>query len=104
MSHHEMSVEEVRKHVRTYMMVFVSLLILTGVTVGVFYLHLSLVSAIVVALIVASIKGSLVACYFMHLISERAMIFWILALCALFFLVLLLLPVITVHDSSGIVL
>lgn len=101
MSHHEMTVEEVQKHVKTYVMVFAGLLVLTGVTVGVFYLHLEIAAAIVVALIVASVKGSLVACYFMHLISERSLIFWILGLCALFFLVLLLVPVITTHDSVG---
>ncbi|OWY71278.1 hypothetical protein B7486_11845 [cyanobacterium TDX16] len=101
MSHHEMSVEEVQKHVKTYVLVFSSLLVLTGVTVGVFYLHLSIGAAVAVALLVASVKGSLVACYFMHLISERGLIYWILILCAFFFLVLLLVPVITVHDSVG---
>ncbi len=101
MSHHQMSVEEVKKHVRTYLMVFGALLVLTVVTVGVFYLHLPIAGAVVVALIVASVKGSLVACYFMHLISERGMIYWILGLCALFFIVLLLLPVITEHDAVG---
>lgn len=101
MSHHEMSVEEVQKHVKTYFMVFASLLVLTGVTVGVFYLHLSIAAAVGVALLVASVKGTLVACYFMHLISERGLIYWILALCALFFVVLLLVPVITVHESVG---
>lgn len=102
MSHHEMSAEEVKKHVRTYMMVFGALLILTGVTVGVFYLELSIAAAVVVALIVASIKGSLVACYFMHLISEKGVLYWILALCALFFIVLLLLPVLTERESVGV--
>lgn len=102
MSHHEMSAVEVKKHVRTYMMVFGALLILTGVTVGVFYLELSIAAAVVVALIVASIKGSLVACYFMHLISEKGVLYWILALCALFFIVLLLLPVLTERESVGV--
>lgn len=102
MSHHEMSAEEVKKHVRVYIGVFVTLLILTGVTVGVSYLHLSIGAAIGVALLVATVKGSLVACYFMHLISEKAMLFWILALCAFFFVVLLLIPVITVSDNVGV--
>lgn len=101
MSHHEMTAEEVSHHVRTYLKVFGALLVLTVITVGVFYLHLPIVGAVVVALIVASIKGSLVACYFMHLISERGLIYWILALCALFFVVLLLLPVITDHEAVG---
>ena len=101
MSHHEMSVEEVQKHVKTYVMVFASLLVLTGVTVGVFYLHLTIGAAVVVALLVASVKGSLVACYFMHLISERGLIYWSIALCAFLFIALLLVPVITVHESVG---
>lgn len=106
MSHHEMSADEVKKHVRVYIGVFVSLLVLTGVTVGVSMLgqtnNWSVSTAILIALAVASIKGSLVACYFMHLISEKAMLFWILALCAFFFVVLLLIPVITVSDNVGV--
>jgi caa(3)-type oxidase subunit IV len=90
------SVEEIRKHVRVYIIVFVALLVLTGITVALAEAHfLSTPMAIVAALIVACVKGSLVACYFMHLISERGMIFWILGICALFFIVLLLLPIFT---------
>ncbi|GJQ26620.1 MAG: hypothetical protein HBSAPP02_16520 [Phycisphaerae bacterium] len=90
------SVEEIQKHVRVYLGVFLALLVLTGVTVGVAELHfLTTTQAIIVALVVASVKASLVACYFMHLISERGMIFWIIGICALFFVALLLLPVIT---------
>jgi hypothetical protein len=48
---------------------------------------------------VACVKGSLVACYFMHLISERGMIFWVLTLCAVFFIALLLLPVVTTQTN-----
>ena len=51
------------------------------------------------ALLVATIKGSLVACYFMHLISEKKLIYAVLALTAAFFVVLLALPVLTVHDG-----
>ena len=54
------------------------------------------------ALIVAAIKGSLVACYFMHLISEKKVIYGVLVLTALFFFALLLLPVLTVSDGFGI--
>lgn len=90
---------EIKKHVQLYMMVFGALLVLTGVTVGVAYLDVGILLGIVIALFVASIKGTLVACYFMHLLSERGMLYWILALCALFFLILLLLPVITTHDN-----
>ncbi len=83
---------------KKYLMVFGALLVLTAVTVGVSYipwLAANHVLAIAVALLVAGVKGSLVACYFMHLLDERGMIFWILALCVLFFITLLLLPVVT---------
>src|SRR5437868_347536 len=103
MSHsHEMTPAEVQKHVSTYIKVFASLLVLTCLTVAVFYWQLPIAGAIIVALIVASVKGSLVAAFFMHLKSERGMIFSILLLCALFFLVLLLIPVLTVADNVGV--
>jgi cytochrome c oxidase subunit 4 len=94
--------EEIGKHVRAYMMVFAALMGLTIVTVAVSYLHLAVPAAISVALIIAAIKGSLVACYFMHLISERRLIYWVLGLTVAFFLALLLLPVLTsTLDQAG---
>jgi cytochrome c oxidase subunit 4 len=83
---------DIDRHVRTYILVFASLLVLTGVTVGIYYLHLSPGPAIALALLVATVKGSLVACFFMHLISEKKLIFWVLLLTVAFFFVLLLLP------------
>ena len=90
---------DLKKHVRTYMAVFGSLMVLTLVTVGVRYLHLPVVPAILIALAIAMVKGSLVACYFMHLISERKLIYAVLALTVVFFAVLLTLPVLTHHDG-----
>jgi caa(3)-type oxidase subunit IV len=55
--------------------------------------------AVTIALIVATIKGSLVACYFMHLISEKKLIYAVLALTVAFFAVLLALPVLTYSDG-----
>ena len=86
---------DVRRHVRIYITVFVALAGLTLVTVTVSSLHLELRWAVAVALLIATIKGSLVACYFMHLISERKLIFLVLSFTALFFLVLLLIPMLT---------
>jgi caa(3)-type oxidase subunit IV len=57
--------------------------------------------AIAVALAIATVKGSLVACYFMHLISEKKLVLWVLALTVVFFIVLLLVPVFTVADRVG---
>jgi cytochrome c oxidase subunit 4 len=89
---------EIDKHVRTYIIVFATLLVLTFVTVAVSYLHLSVGPAVAVALVVASFKASLVALFFMHLISERQVILMILGLTVAFAVVLLVLPAITNHD------
>ena len=90
---------DIDKHVRVYITVFVSLMVLTVVTVAISRFHLPIPIAVSVALLVALIKGSLVACYFMHLISERKLIYAVLALTVAFFVVLLALPVLTVHDG-----
>lgn len=86
---------DIDKHVKVYISVFVALMVLTVITVGVSRLHLSVPMAVTVALLVAIVKGSLVACYFMHLISEKKLILWVMALTAAFFAVLLALPVLT---------
>jgi cytochrome c oxidase subunit 4 len=84
---------EVQKHVRTYLVIFGTLLFLTVVTVAVSYLHLAVALAITVALGIASIKAFLVAGYFMHLLSERKLIYATLILTVVFFVVLMTLPV-----------
>ena len=86
---------DIDKEVRKYIVVFVSLMGLTLVTVAISYLHLSIVPAVLLALFVAGIKGSLVACYFMHLLSEKKLILWVMALTVLLFLFCLLGPWIT---------
>ena len=86
---------DLKKHVRIYMLVFGSLMVLTLVTVGVRYLDLPVVPAIMVALAIAIVKGSLVACYFMHLISERKLILLIMLATVFFFFGVLLGPVLT---------
>jgi cytochrome c oxidase subunit 4 len=90
---------DIDKHVRIYITVFVALMILTVITVAISRLHLSVPIAVTVALLVATIKGSLVACYFMHLISEKKLIYAVLALTIVFFIVLMAVPVITHSDG-----
>jgi cytochrome c oxidase subunit 4 len=84
--------------VKTYIIVFVSLLVLTLVTVAVSRLHLPVGGAVAVALVVASVKGTLVAGYFMHLLSERKLIYWVLGFTVACFLTVLLLPLWTHYD------
>ena len=90
---------DIDKHVRVYITVFVALMVLTIVTVAVSRFHFPVPIAVSVALIVATIKGALVACYFMHLISEKKLIYAVLALTVVFFIALMALPVVT--HSNG---
>jgi len=100
MSDHSVGHEiDIDKHVRTYVLVFVALMALTLVTVGISYLHLATGPAVALALLVACIKGSLVAGYFMHLISEKKLIVLVLILTVLFFFFVLLVPMITELDE-----
>src|SRR5688572_13008223 len=79
---------DIDRHVRIYITVFVVLMVLTIVTVAISYLHLPVATAVTLALVVATVKGTLVACYFMHLISEKKLIYAVLALTVVFFAVL----------------
>lgn len=90
---------DIDRHVRIYITVFVALMVLTIVTVAVSRLHLSVPVAVTLALVVATVKGSLVACYFMHLLSERKLIYAVLALTVVFFAVLIALPIFSYHDG-----
>ena len=91
--------DDIRSHVKTYYMVFGALMVLTAITVGVSYLDLSIPLAITVALIVAIVKGSLVALFFMHLSHERKLIYWVLALTVIFFVFLMFVPLFTNTDK-----
>ncbi len=95
------SVEEIKRETRVYRNVFLALAAFTAITVAISYMHVSFALALTLALLVATIKGSLVACYFMHLLSERKLIYAVLLLTAGFFLVLLFLPLGSVLGSIG---
>ena len=88
-----MSNKDLDHHITNYRNVFIYLLIGTVLTVGASYIEFnvkdSIAGAIFVGLLIATIKGYLVAANFMHLNSEKKMIYWILLL-TIFFLVLLL--------------
>ena len=86
-SGHEDSHDDVAHHVKRYLFVFYALLFGTIVTVLASYIpfgHHAL--NIGVALAIACAKGFLVAGYFMHLVSERKMIYGVLAFTAFFFI------------------
>ena len=95
---------DVSKHVRGYLIVFAALILGTGLTVWASYIHFgskgSNVGNIVVALIIALTKAFLVAGYFMHLISEKKMIYSILAFTAFFFTGLMFLTIWAMNPHS----
>jgi cytochrome c oxidase subunit 4 len=90
---------DIDRHVRVYITVFVALMALTIITVAVSYLDLAVPLAVTVALIIAIVKGSLVAGYFMHLVSEKKLIYAVLVLTVAFFIALLALPIFTVSNG-----
>ncbi|HXT12214.1 MAG TPA: cytochrome C oxidase subunit IV family protein [Candidatus Angelobacter sp.] len=73
-------------HVRRYLLVFVALIFGTILTVWASYIRFPTREInVAVALFIAASKASLVAGFFMHLISERKMIYGILCFTAFFF-------------------
>jgi cytochrome c oxidase subunit 4 len=98
-AHNAQAHDEVRHHVRRYLYVFYALIFGTLITVGASYIPFGNREInIAVALFIAVCKASLVACYFMHLISERKMIYGILGFTAFFFLGLLCLTLAAYSD------
>src|SRR4051812_29311992 len=93
---------DMSKSIRTYGIVGALLLVFTGITVGVNLVHLSSVAiAITIALIIATMKGSMVAAIVMHLNHEKKWIYGALVLTVVFFVVLILLPNLTTADTIG---
>lgn len=91
---HAHSAEHHKSHIRTYWMVFGALVIGTIITVAAYFIHLpTIFLTVLVALLIASTKASLVAGWFMHLVGEQKMIYVILGFTFFFFLGMMLLTV-----------
>ena len=85
--------------IRGYLVVYFALLAGTALTVWASYIHFPTRGInIAVALVIACVKASLVAAYFMHLISERKMIYSVLGFTAFFFVGLMFLTIGAMHD------
>ncbi len=92
---------EIKKSIRTYMIVGAILYACTVLTVTANHVHLVVPLAITVALIIATVKGSLVASIFMHLNHEKKWIYGSLILTVIGFFILLSVPFFTVSDEIG---
>jgi cytochrome c oxidase subunit 4 len=90
-----------QKHVRRYLFVFYALIVGTIVTVAASWAPINSVAlTVAIALFIACVKAFLVAGYFMHLISEKKMIYGILAATAFFFAGLMYLVVWSMQPAS----
>src|ERR1700756_2175419 len=90
-----------QQHVRKYKIVFCALIVGTVVTVGASYLPIESVAlTVAIALFIACIKGFLVAGYFMHLMSEKKMIYGIMLATVFFFAGLMFLTVWSMDHNS----
>ncbi|HEX3719648.1 MAG TPA: cytochrome C oxidase subunit IV family protein [Verrucomicrobiae bacterium] len=95
------SVEEVKKHVRQYLIIGAALIAGTILTVWASLINFgSKEINIVVALVIASAKGFLVVGFFMHLLSEKKMIYSVLATTVFFFAALLYLTLWSMAHGS----
>lgn len=98
---HDHEAEHIRAHVKVYMLIFGMLILGTIVTVAISYVDFGAAwKNITIGLIIATIKASLVAGWFMHLISEKRMVHAILVVTGFFFAVLVALCIWTMAPES----
>ena len=71
------STQDVKNEINLYLKVFGALGVLTVFTVAVAYLNVGIGLAILIAMIIATAKGTLVVGFFMHLLHEKKMIYLI---------------------------
>ena len=90
--------EDISKHVRSYLIIGGTLILGTILTVLASYIDLGHYWNIVLALVIASVKATLVALFFMHLISEKQMIYTVLAFTAFFFCGLMFITISAYND------
>jgi cytochrome c oxidase subunit 4 len=91
----------IKKNIRSYLMIGAALFVGTVVTVAANQVHLAVPLAITVALIIATIKGSMVATVFMHLSHEKKWIYGSLLVTIAFFIVLMIVPLLFILDGIG---
>jgi len=90
---------DIKKHLKVYIGVFLTLLVGTAITVAVSRVDLGHAGNISLALIIAVLKAFLVAGFFMHLVSERKPIYTILIFTGFFFVMLMALTLWSMNYS-----
>lgn len=99
MSDNHSGTHGVQQHMRACIAVFVALLVFTIITVAISYVDFgSHELNIGIGLLIATFKAFLVAAYFMHLISEKKLIYTVLGFTGFFFVGLMALTLISYED------
>ncbi|HTI70195.1 MAG TPA: cytochrome C oxidase subunit IV family protein [Candidatus Limnocylindria bacterium] len=97
---HDAHGHDVASHNKVYFVVFGALLFGTILTVAMYFVHFqSMAVTITIALFIASIKAFLVAGYFMHLLTEKKLVYSVLTITAIFFVALIGLTMWGTHDG-----
>ena len=94
------NIEPIKKEIRGYVIIFIGIVSLSLTAVFINYLHLPLVAAIILTILIAAVQVFLAAGYFMHLLSEKKLVLYIvLTLTAILLLAVLILPSIEHHNT-----
>lgn len=98
---HNHEAEHIKAHIKVYLLIFAMLILGTILTVAISYVDFGAAwKNITIGLIIATIKATLVAGWFMHLISEKKMVHSILIVTSFFFAVLVFLCIWTMDPAS----
>ena len=96
------SASDIKKEINLYLKVFGALAVLTVLTVAAAYLDVGIGLAVIIAMIIATTKGSLVASFFMHLAHEKKLIYLMLVITLVFLLALFFITFGTIGDQVGV--
>lgn len=87
--HDEHEAEHIKAHIKVYWLIFAMLILGTILTVAISYIDFGAAwKNITIGLIIATIKATLVAGWFMHLMSEKKLIYSIMVVTVFFFIAL----------------
>ena len=96
------STPDIKKEINLYIKVFGTLAVLTVLTVAAAYLDVGIGLAVIIAMIIATAKGSLVASFFMHLAHEKKLIYLMLVITLVFLLALFFITFGAIGDQVGV--
>ena len=94
--------QDIKKEISGYMKIFGALAFLTIITVAVSSLKVGIGLAVFIDMVIATVKGSLVASFFMHLAHEKKLIYLFLLITLVFLMSLFFITFGTIGDQVGV--